>query len=86
MRVRVRPGARAERVCVESDGSLLVSTRARAVEGQANEAVCRLVAAAVGVPVRDVAVMHGERARNKLLRIGNLTPQEALTNAERNTR
>lgn len=63
-----------------------MATRARAVEGQANEAVRRLVAAALGVPVRDVVVAYGEHSRNKLLRIENLTPQEALARVERNSR
>lgn len=87
MRVRVRAGAREERVSVDdAEGTLLVSTPARAVEGQANEAVRRLVANVVGIPLRDVVLVRGERSRDKLLRIGNLTPQEALANVRRNIR
>ncbi|TAM74076.1 DUF167 domain-containing protein [bacterium] len=84
LRVHVRPGARGERVSVTGDGALLVATRARAVEGRANEAVRRLVAHAAGVPLRDVLLVHGGRSRTKLLQIANLTPQEALANVERN--
>ncbi len=84
--MHVRPGARAECVSVTDDGGLLVATRARAVDGRANEAVRRLVAQAAGVPLREVLLVHGERSRTKLLQIANLTPQEALANVERNSR
>ncbi|TAM61195.1 DUF167 domain-containing protein [bacterium] len=84
--MRVQPGARSERVCLSGDGGLLVATRARAVEGQANEAVRRLVAQAVGVPLHAVTLARGERSRTKLLQIVNVSPQEALANVERNTR
>ena len=44
IRVRVKPGAREEKVSREPDGSLRVSVKARAQEGKANEAVVKAVA------------------------------------------
>jgi hypothetical protein len=39
------------------------------VDGAANEAVLRLLAAALGLPPRDVTLLRGETARIKLIAI-----------------
>ena len=69
--VRVRPGARAEHVGGRWDGprrpALLVSVRARAVEGAANAAVLAAVAAAFGIRRADVELVAGARGRDKVL-------------------
>lgn len=73
--LRVKPGARLERVGGSWDGpfgqALVVAVRAAAVQGKANEAVCAAVAGALGVRARDVAVVRGERGRDKLVDIRN---------------
>ena len=53
----------------QADGRLEVWTRAPAVDGRANEAVCRLVAGALKVPLSAVQIVHGARARTKLLEV-----------------
>jgi uncharacterized protein YggU (UPF0235/DUF167 family) len=69
--VRVRPGARAEAVGGTWPGprgpALLISVRARAVEGRANEAVMTLVATAFGLRRAAVILHSGERSRDKVL-------------------
>ncbi|GAA1283618.1 hypothetical protein GCM10009609_55580 [Pseudonocardia aurantiaca] len=69
--IRVRPGARAEHVGGRWDGprgpALLVSVRARAVEGAANTAVVAAVAAAFGIRRADVELVSGARGRDKVL-------------------
>jgi hypothetical protein len=54
-----------------SDGRPVLKARVRAAptEGEANEALCRLIAKSVGVPPRDVAVVAGGTARIKRLAI-----------------
>lgn len=39
------------------------------VDGRANDALCRLVARAAGVPPTRVSVVRGERSRTKRLRV-----------------
>jgi uncharacterized protein (TIGR00251 family) len=51
---------------------LRVRVRAAPVEGQANEAVCRLIAKAVGVPYTAVEVTSGGTSRTKTVRITGL--------------
>jgi uncharacterized protein len=67
--VRVIPRARRDEVGGERAGRLLVRTTAVPVDGQANAAVCRLVAGHLGVPWRRVEVVAGHRSRDKVLRV-----------------
>lgn len=59
-----------------SDGRAVLKVRVRAApsEGEANEALCRLIAKAVGVPPRDVALAAGATARIKRLTIAGDGP------------
>ena len=66
--VRVTPGARSEGIAIE-DGSVLVKVRARPTDGEANDAVGRLVAKALGIAPSRVALLRGATSREKLLRI-----------------
>jgi uncharacterized protein YggU (UPF0235/DUF167 family) len=57
-------------VQVLADGPvLMVRVRAAATDGEANTALIRLVAKAVGVPPRDVALVSGATGRLKRLLI-----------------
>ena len=59
-----------------SDGHVVLKVRVRAAprEGEANEALCRLVAKAVDVPPRDVTLVTGATARIKRLAIAGDGP------------
>lgn len=54
-----------------SDGRSVLKVRVRAVprEGEANEALCRLIAKSLSVPPRDVALTGGATSRVKRLTI-----------------
>ncbi|WP_040926564.1 DUF167 domain-containing protein [Saccharomonospora marina] len=71
--VRVKPGAKRDAVGGVWDGALgealVVSVRARAVDGAANDALCRVLAAAFAVRPRDVAVVKGLRSRDKVVEV-----------------
>jgi uncharacterized protein len=60
-----------------ADGRCLLKVRVRAApsEGEANEALCRLIAKAVHVPPRDVAIAAGATARIKRLTIAGDGPR-----------
>ena len=61
---------------VLSDGRPVLKARVRAApsEGEANAALCRLIAKAVGVPPRDVSLAAGATARIKRLAIAGDGP------------
>ena len=59
-----------------ADGRAVLKVRVRAApsEGEANEALCRLIAKAVGVPPRDVTLVAGATARIKRLAVSGDPP------------
>ncbi len=65
--VHAKPGSRKPGVELAEDGSLTVRVSARAVDGAANDAVVRAVAAHLGVRVSAVSIARGHSARTKLL-------------------
>lgn len=67
--VRVKPGAKRDAVGGEHAGALIVSVKAPAIEGKANEAVRKVLAKALGVRPRDVTVARGERGRDKVIEL-----------------
>ncbi|HWC83714.1 MAG TPA: DUF167 domain-containing protein [Pseudonocardiaceae bacterium] len=78
--IRVRPGARRDAVGGRWDGprgsSLLVAVAAPAVDGRANEAVCRVLAKALGVRRGRLEIVAGQRGRDKVVSVDR--PPEGL--------
>jgi len=55
----------------QTDGSLVVYVRQIAVEGQANEALVKLLAKHYGVSKSSVTILRGHTSRYKLVEIVN---------------
>jgi uncharacterized protein len=66
--VRAHPGASRERAEWEG-GVLHVWVTARAVEGAANRALAKAVAAALGVRASAVTLVSGDRGRDKVFAV-----------------
>jgi uncharacterized protein (TIGR00251 family) len=76
--VRLTPGASADRIDgwdVDAGGRpvLKVRVRARPVEGEANEALIKLLAKALGVSKSAVVIQRGGQSRNKMVEIADLS-------------
>jgi len=67
--VVAHPGARAERVAHLAEGELGVWVRARPIEGQANAAIERVLAAALGLRPRQVQLVSGSAGRRKIVEV-----------------
>ena len=67
--VRLQPRARRDEVVGERGGAVVIRVTAPPVDGKANEALCRLVAKAAGVPPSRVTVVRGQTARDKVVRV-----------------
>jgi len=67
--VRAQPGARRDEIVGLRDGVLVARVSAPALEGRANQALCRLIARALGIRRSQVSILRGERARDKLIRV-----------------
>jgi uncharacterized protein YggU (UPF0235/DUF167 family) len=66
--LRVTPGARSEALEI-GDGTLLVKVRAKAKDGEANEAVLALLAEALGVATSRLRLLRGATGRDKLVQL-----------------
>lgn len=67
--VHVQPGARREGIRGMHGRALRIAVRARAKEGEANQALVRWVAKVLGIPRKDVEIVRGGTSRRKELLI-----------------
>lgn len=72
--MRLQPRARRTELAGLRDGALLARVTAPPVDGRANEALCRLIAGAAGVPPSRVSVARGHTARDKVVRVEGADP------------
>jgi len=80
--IKLTPGAATDRIDgwdVDAEGRpvLKVRVRARPVEGEANEALVKLIAKALGVPKSAVAIQRGGQSRTKILVVEGLSEDQA---------
>jgi hypothetical protein len=75
--VAVKPGSKRPGMTVTAEG-IEVRVRAAAREGAANAAVRDALAAALGIPPRDVTLARGAAARRKAFEIAGLDADEAM--------
>ena len=66
--LRVTPGARVEALEI-GGGGVLVKVRAKAKDGEANEAVLALLAEALGVAASRLRLLRGATGRDKLVQL-----------------
>jgi len=80
--IRLTPGASSDRIDgwdVNAEGRpiLKVRVRARPIEGEANAALLKLMAKALGVPKSAVTLERGSQSRTKMLAVAGLSEDEA---------
>lgn len=63
------------------ESSVLVGVGSSSVDGEANVAVCRVVADAVGVPRSRVSIVRGETNEDKTVRVDDVTDEPAAFRA-----
>jgi uncharacterized protein (TIGR00251 family) len=77
--VRVKPGSSRILVGGSHDGALIVAVNAPPVDGAANEAVIKALAAALGVKPRQLSVVSGHTARTKVVSVETEDPEAMAT-------
>jgi uncharacterized protein (TIGR00251 family) len=73
--VRLTPHAGKNEIAGERDGALLVRVTAPPVDGQANAALCRLIAKRARVGARSVAIVRGASSREKVVRVEGISSE-----------
>jgi uncharacterized protein len=71
--VRVQPRANRDEIVGEYQDGLKVRLAAPPVDDRANEALCKLLAARLKVPLAAVRITSGRRSRNKRVEIHGVT-------------
>ena len=61
----------------EHNGAIKIKLRAPAVEGKANAALRSFLAGELNISERAIVVEHGQKSREKLIRIEGLSEEEA---------
>jgi uncharacterized protein len=74
--LKVIPGAPRDEVIGMLGDALKIKIRAPALEGRANEAIIEFLADALGLPRRGVSLLHGDKSRQKVIRIEGLSVEE----------
>lgn len=80
--VKVAPKSSKESIGPVRDDRLVVKVSAPPDQGKANKAVCKLVAARLGVAKSNVTVVSGETSRSKRLRAAGVTATDAVSALE----
>ena len=76
--VRLTPrGGRDALTGVREDGVILARVSAPPADGQANAALCRLLAKALGVAPSRVSIVRGRSTREKVVRVDGLDAADA---------
>ena len=75
--VRVIPLARRSGIAGTRDNAVLIRLNAPPVDGAANDALIAFLSHALGVPRRDIALIAGEKSRDKRVRVSGLTDATA---------
>ncbi|MEE9199418.1 MAG: DUF167 domain-containing protein [Dehalococcoidia bacterium] len=78
LQIRVVPRASRSEIIGLSEGVLRVRIAKPPTEGKANQALISLLAATMGVRPRDIWIIRGANARNKLVRIEGIEQEEAM--------
>jgi uncharacterized protein len=74
--LRVSPGARRGGVVGRQGGVWRIRVPAPPEAGRANDAVVRLLAETLDVPRRDVEIVSGHSARDKIVALAGIGPDE----------
>jgi len=75
---RVVPRASRDAIEGEYAGAMKVRLTAPPVDDRANEALCRLLAARLNVPISAVRIVAGDRSRTKRIAISGVTAEKIL--------
>jgi uncharacterized protein (TIGR00251 family) len=76
LNLKTIPNAPRDEIAGWLGGALKVKVRAPALDGRANDALLEFLAARLGLPRRAVALLHGAKSRQKVVRIEGLSAAE----------
>lgn len=82
LEVRVSPRSSRDRIEVEG-GNVKIWTTAAPTDGQANEAVRKLLAKALGLAPSRLSLVRGDTSRSKVFEVEGLSTEEVVAKLEK---
>lgn len=82
LEIVAKPGARMPGIVRRDDGIVVVAVRERAIDGKANDALVRAVAAWLALPPSRVSVSRGASARRKVLAVDGIDAERLARSIE----
>ena len=76
LRVHVIPNAKIDKISGEYNSAIKIKLRAPAIEGKANVALRKFLAEKLSIPQRAIILERGERSRDKVIRIDQLSDED----------
>ena len=76
LRFHIVPNAKIDKVAGEHGGEIKIKLRAPAREGKANAALRTFLAEELKIPQRAIILEHGQRSRNKVIRIESMSEED----------
>lgn len=67
--VWAKPGSKVSKVFVSKEGILVIQTRSRPVDGEANQAIIEAISIVFGIPKSQVEILRGDKSRQKKIKI-----------------
>lgn len=67
--VQAKPGAKFEKTFIGPSGDLVIQTRSRPVEGEANSAIVEAISKMIGIPKSNVEIIRGDKSKNKRIKL-----------------
>jgi uncharacterized protein YggU (UPF0235/DUF167 family) len=67
--VWAKPGAKVEKSFISKEGMLIIQTRSKPVEGEANQAIIEVVSVLLGIPKSQVEIYRGDKSRLKKIKV-----------------
>jgi uncharacterized protein (TIGR00251 family) len=77
LRFHIVPNAKIDTVAGEHGGAIKIKLRAQAVEGKANAALRCFLADQLKISKRAIILEHGQRSRDKVIRIDGMSEEDA---------
>jgi uncharacterized protein len=76
LKVRIVPKARRNEIASISEEVVRLKVHAPAQDGKANAELVRFLSESVGCPRSDIAIIRGEKARDKVIEIAGVSVEE----------
>ncbi|MDO9181507.1 MAG: DUF167 domain-containing protein [Bacteriovorax sp.] len=67
--VWAKPGSKVEKIFISNDGILIIQTRSKPIDGEANQAIIEAIAGLMGISKSEVEIVRGDKSRLKKIKL-----------------